>query len=303
MKFPEKLNEYKTEIMSYIESPMFFVFDNELVNMYEYLSRLSDSELSEICKDDKFTKMCDIVTRERAGDYGDLSMFVNKRGMLNTEGLLPILSSFPSFNDAMNFIMRIKPGFRYTKEFQKFVEDRIIKEETVDVNGKSIIRYTLDRYKYEIHDSDDYLEITYYRDNELHRINGPAVIVLVKDNLSVRFSAKWYKNGKQEREELPAYLHYDVHANTDFVEQIYRWYENNKKSRQDGPAVIKILKPLNNPITTIRNSKTMLAIRRDSEGGEKELQRRNENPKHIIIKGDGDSIVEEYWRNGEKIYV
>jgi len=51
-------------IDKYFGGPMFYIFDNELVNMYAYLSRLSDSELSGVCKDPKFSKMCDTVIGE-----------------------------------------------------------------------------------------------------------------------------------------------------------------------------------------------------------------------------------------------
>ena len=177
-------------IDKYFGGPMFYIFDNELVNMYAYLSRLSDSELSGVCKDPKFSKMCDTVIGERSSDYGKFSDFVNERGMLNIEGLLPILSSFPSFNDAMNFIMRIKPGFRYTPQFKDFVEQNIVVTNTTDG-----IKYTLGDYQYIISsiNTGDYL-VEYRKLIEgewvLHRINGPAYI-----QLSDQLILEWYREG------------------------------------------------------------------------------------------------------------
>jgi len=165
---PEMM-KWEKEILESFGGPMFFLFDNELVNLYAYLSRLSDSELQGVCKDAKFQKMCDTVIGERKSDYGELTGFVNERGMLNIEGLLPILSSFPSFNDAMNFIMRIKPGFRYTPQFKDFVEKNI-QVETSNYTGALI--YTLGDYRYLKDFSPQYQE---YRIEYLKLINGKWV--------------------------------------------------------------------------------------------------------------------------------
>lgn len=186
--------KWRDVIDKYMGGPMFYVFDNELVNMYQYLSRLSDSELSGVCKDPKFAKMCDTVIGERSSNFGEFSGFVNERGMLNIEGLLPILSSFPSFNDAMNFIMRIKPGFRYTPQFKDFVEENI-QIEQVD-NGIFITNtYTLGDYRYITQHSIDLYIVEYRKlidgEWELHRINGPANIELHTNLLLL----EWYREG------------------------------------------------------------------------------------------------------------
>jgi len=189
---PEMM-KWKDVIDKYMGGPMFFIFDDQLVNMYQYLSRLSDEELKGVCKDAKFAKMCDTVIGERKSDYGELSGFVNERGMLNIEGLLPILSSFPSFNDAMNFIMRIKPGFRYTPQFKDFVEKNI-QVEKVDDGILNITTYTLGDYQYIMKEGEDDYVVEYRKlikgEWELHRINGPAYI-----NLFDRLILEWYREG------------------------------------------------------------------------------------------------------------
>lgn len=57
--------------------------------------------------------------------------------------------------------------------------------------------------------------------NELHRLDGPAVIM--PDG-----TTKWFRNGKCHREDGPAIESPDGY---------YAWYYNNLLHREDGPAI------------------------------------------------------------------
>lgn len=143
--------------------------------------------------------MCGIVQDERSGKniVGNslVAPFVNSKGMINTEGLLPLLASFPTFDSAMNFIMAVKPGFRYTPQFQKFLNRHI----TVTHPTQYATLYTLDKYEYQIGHipEDKYYSIEYFKDGKLHRINGPAEITISFDEDEGQFlNYKWYRLGK-----------------------------------------------------------------------------------------------------------
>ena len=64
--------------------------------------------------------------------------------------------------------------------------------------------------------------IAIYKNDELHRDNGPAVVY--KDG-----TEEWYKDGKRHRDDGPAVIDTDGY-------QV--WYKNGKRHRDDGPAVI-----------------------------------------------------------------
>ena len=64
--------------------------------------------------------------------------------------------------------------------------------------------------------------ISIYKNNKLHRDDGPAVIY--SDG-----SKEWYKNGKLHRDNGPAIMN-----NNGYI----AWYKNNKLHRDDGPAII-----------------------------------------------------------------
>ena len=62
----------------------------------------------------------------------------------------------------------------------------------------------------------------HYRDGEIHREDGPAVIF--PDGTQV-----WYLNGLCHRKGGPAVIHPDGTQG---------WYRNRKRHREDGPAII-----------------------------------------------------------------
>ncbi len=62
----------------------------------------------------------------------------------------------------------------------------------------------------------------WYKNNRLHRVNGPAVEKKNGDK-------EWYLNGKRHREDGPALIYPDL---------IEVWYFNDKEHRLDGPAKI-----------------------------------------------------------------
>lgn len=64
------------------------------------------------------------------------------------------------------------------------------------------------------------LQIEWYRNGKLHRINGPAREYANKCN-------EWYRNGKLHRLDGPA---------VEFPSGSKYWYQNNKLHREDGPA-------------------------------------------------------------------
>jgi hypothetical protein len=310
IEIPSSMIKWKQEIEEAFGGPMFFIYDNELINMYSYLSRLSDSELQNVCRDDKYKKMCDTIIGERHSDYGDLKQFVNERGMLNIEGLLPILSSFPSFNEMMNFIMRIKPGFRYTQQFKELVEDNT-KIEVVN----QTTTYTLENYKYEKTISDNEILIRHFKfvNNKwlLHRINGPAYIRLYTEKMTTNgngdielalFETNFYKNDILDNNDIPS-LHY-FRESTDEVEgaiDTQTWYKNDRIHRDNGPARIKTyIKPC--PNNSLRIDELCEEV--SSKERHKVLTKRNNRtPRHRIISGEGDTIVEEYFKNGKPIKV
>ena len=192
MELSDGMLKWSREIIEAFCSPMFFIYDKKMMNLYDRLSRMCDAELLQACKNSSISRMCNIVKREKSGkDLGNtetlLRPFINENGIISISGLLPILSSFPTFNDAMNFIMRVKPGFRFTPQFKEFVELHTVK--TVTGN---LTTYTLDNYSYEVEMNDGSWSVNYLKNGRLHRINGPAVITLASDNLSLY----WYRNNR-----------------------------------------------------------------------------------------------------------
>ena len=65
--------------------------------------------------------------------------------------------------------------------------------------------------------------IAIYKNNKLHREDGPAVI---RNN----GSKEWYKNGRLHRDDGPAIIHSDGDK---------LWYKNGKLHRDDEPAIIR----------------------------------------------------------------
>ena len=66
----------------------------------------------------------------------------------------------------------------------------------------------------------------WYKDGEIHRENGPAMITNNKE--------VWYKNGLLHREDGPAMiLKHDNNKQSEF------WYLNNVLHKIDGPAIKK----------------------------------------------------------------
>lgn len=270
MKIPEVLQKYTDVIENYINSPMFFVYDNELINMYSYLSRLTSEELQSVCKDPKYGKMCDLVINERSGvNYKNnpiVQPFVNSKGMINVDGLLPILASFPDIDSALDFMMAVKPGFRYTPEFKKYIEENTQIEKKINIIGDEATIYTFQQYSYEIINEDNFLDIVFKKNGELHRKNGPAIISLSLSD----FTLEWYKDGKLHREDGPAKIKYVTECAPGFI----------------------------------RKWRTQRCIKRDSESGEAELEyRQNGEPKHMIITGEGDSIIQYYYLYNEDAFV
>lgn len=65
--------------------------------------------------------------------------------------------------------------------------------------------------------------ICWTKNEELHKLDGPAVIYENGD-------LAWYKNGEQHRLDGPA----EIHANGDQF-----WYRDGKRHRENGPAEIR----------------------------------------------------------------
>lgn len=66
--------------------------------------------------------------------------------------------------------------------------------------------------------------IIWYKDDQVHREDGPAVI-------KTNGIEQWYKQGKLHREDGPAIISGNQHGER-------RWYINGELHRDDGPAVI-----------------------------------------------------------------
>ena len=62
----------------------------------------------------------------------------------------------------------------------------------------------------------------YYKNGQLHRTDGPAVIYASGDQ-------RWYQNGQYHRIDGPAVV---------FADGAQYWYQNGQRHRTDGPAVI-----------------------------------------------------------------
>lgn len=72
---------------------------------------------------------------------------------------------------------------------------------------------------------DNFGNVHYYnKDDQRHRINGPAVIY-------VNGSERWYQHGKLHREDGPA-----IHR----IDGDMYWYQHGKLHRNGGPAVIRL---------------------------------------------------------------
>ena len=61
-----------------------------------------------------------------------------------------------------------------------------------------------------------------YKNRELHRDDGPAVIYANKSEV-------WYKKGKCHRDDGPAVI---------YASGYKAWYQNDKRHRDNGPAII-----------------------------------------------------------------
>ena len=70
-------------------------------------------------------------------------------------------------------------------------------------------------------------EQNWYKNNELHRDDGPAII---GSNYT-----EWYQHGQLHRLDGPASIVVDVRTRK-YIER--RWFKNGKLHREDGPAVI-----------------------------------------------------------------
>jgi antitoxin component YwqK of YwqJK toxin-antitoxin module len=181
--------------------------ERELYNLY---SRMTDVELLDTeCVDN----ICKLVQFERLNNKGNVSNFA----AMSISGLMPILTSFPTFDEGLAFIESFKPGFRYTKYFKEFVNSHIKVEEKDKYTS-----YILGNYSYRLY-SDGNQE--WYKNGKLHR-EGDLPAIIYSGGTQI-----WYKNGKQHREgDLPAFINVDGRQ---------EWYKNGERHREnDLPAII-----------------------------------------------------------------
>jgi hypothetical protein len=64
----------------------------------------------------------------------------------------------------------------------------------------------------------------WFKDGQLHRENGPALIHINGKRVIVE---EWYRNGKLHRDDGPAMQE----------EEFDKWYKNGELHREDGPAI------------------------------------------------------------------
>jgi hypothetical protein len=69
---------------------------------------------------------------------------------------------------------------------------------------------------------DEYGDIRWYRNNQRHREDGPAVIC-------ANGYKAWFRNDQYHREDGPAVIYADGSK---------KWYRNGQRHREDGPALI-----------------------------------------------------------------
>jgi hypothetical protein len=183
--------------------------DRELYNIY---SRMTDIELLDSqCSDN----ICKLVQFERLNNKGNVFNFA----AMSIGGLMPILSSFPTFDEGLAFIESFKPGFKYSKYFKEFANAHIKVEKT-----DKYTLYVFGSYSYKLYKNGDQY---WYKNGVRHR-EGDLPAVITANGIQY-----WYKNGKQHREgDLPAYI------NADGTQE---WYKNGKLHREgDLPAVIYV---------------------------------------------------------------
>jgi antitoxin component YwqK of YwqJK toxin-antitoxin module len=194
--------------------------DRELYNIYSRLSliQLLDMECSD--------PVCRVVKFERLNDKGGASKFA----AMTIGGLLPILSSFPTFDEGLAFIESFKPGFRYSKYFTKFAESHI---KVVVYDKLSLYKLGDWEYSRSVNTYGNlYSEIWNYR-KELHNDNGPAYIIYFNNGNVKRKT--YYKNGLEHNENGPSTIEYYENRNIRYVS----YQINGKFHRIDGSAIIE----------------------------------------------------------------
>lgn len=172
-----------------------------IVNCYK-----SDEEKSQVILDEYYEYLIDKINN---GEYNEKLYVKNDIIIFKDEGELYKQKDFN--NPPNSFTRRFK---------QKF-------------NGK--VEYKFSYYERGFYES----KKIYYNDNdEVHRVNGPAIIEYYEDNTNGNKGIKkedYYINGKKHRENKPASITYYENNNIEKEE----YYINGKKHREDGPASIK----------------------------------------------------------------
>ena len=239
--------------------------DRELYNLY---SRMTDLQLLDLNCDDR---VCRIVKFERLNDKGDASKFAS----MSISGLLPILSSFPTFDEGLAFIESFKPGFRYTKYFKQFAESYI----KVDNNGNTTT-YKLGDYTYSRKVTDEGIirEELYRYKGMRHRVDGPAYVEYYK-NERPKVVTYW-NNGKIHNENGPSSVEYYKSGNIRYVAYLV----NGNFHRIDGPAITEYYEN-GKPEEEVYYINGVIT--------------KDYGPARMLYYTDGDIWKEEYYRKGQ----
>jgi len=166
-------------------------------NFYEILHRLSCQDLKrlQIKMTQSQYKIYNLVRLQKCGNFGYLESY-NKMGFF---GLQPILESFPSLIEGLAFIESFQPGFRYSRKFREYLNNKIKKTTTPLASGESVV-YKLDNYAIIVDTrtgpGGTTIRTRFYKDGKLHRIDGAAEIILRdSEGIISVVNEYYYENG------------------------------------------------------------------------------------------------------------